>query len=83
MVQDVINAGDGLDEVIEKITEKIDEDAWNRCEPSLDTYGEYDYDEHDSNDSGNSATDFSSSQVRERVRGFLSEHHPELLEALT
>lgn len=81
MVQQAVDDGEGLDGIVEKIAEKIEEDAWNRCDPSLDNYGDYDYDEHDSNDSGNSDTEFSRSQIRERLRVFLRESHPELLEA--
>ena len=82
MVQTAIADEAGLDGVIDKIAEKIDADAWNRCDPSLDNYGEYDYDEHDSNDSGNSDTEFSRAQARDRVRAFLRDRHPELLEEL-
>ena len=56
--------------------------TWNRCDPNLDNYGEYDYDEHDSNDSGNSDTEFSRAQARDRVRAFLRDRHPDLLEEL-
>jgi hypothetical protein len=82
MVQKAIDDGEGLDGVIEKIAEKIEEDAWNQCDPNLDNYGDYDYDEHDSNDSGNSDTEFSRTQARDRVRSFLRERHPDLLEEL-
>ena len=82
MVQTAIADEAGLDGVIDKIAEKIDADAWNRCDPSLDNYGEYDYDEHDSNDSGNSDTEFSREQARDRVRAFLRDRHPDLLEEL-
>ena len=83
LVQGAIDAGAGLDDVIEKIASLVDEDAWNRCDPSLDDYGEYDYDDHDSGDSDNLVIEFSRSQVRERLRAFLQEQHPELAEALT
>lgn len=82
MVEAAIDAGDGLESVIQKIATLIDEDAWNRCDPSLDSYGEYDYDDHDSGDSDHSVVEFSRNQVRERLRAFLQEQHPELAEAL-
>ena len=82
LVQAAIEAGDGLDGVLEKVAGLINDDAWNRCDASLDSYGEYDYDDHDSGDSDNSAIEFSKMQVRERVGAFLREHHPELMEEL-
>ena len=73
----------GVEAVIDKIAELIDDEAWNRCEPNLDNYGEYEYDEHDSNDSGNSAVEFSRTQIRDRLLVFLRERHAGLLEELT
>jgi len=83
MIQEVINDGDRLDGVIDKIAEEINDDAWNRCDPNLDDYGDYDYSDHDSGESGNSAIEFSKTQVRDRLLGFLREQHPRLLEELT
>ena len=83
MVEAAIDAGDGLESVIEKIASLIDEDAWNRCDPSLDDYGEYDYDDHNSGDSDNLVIEFSRNQVRDRLRAFLQAQRPELAEALT
>jgi hypothetical protein len=82
MVQKSIDDGAGVNGVIEQIATLIDEDAWNRCDPNLDDYGDYDYDEHESNDSGNSATEFSNAQIRERLMAFLRTSHPDLLEEL-
>ena len=82
LVQDVINAGEGLDEVVEKIAEEIEDNAWNRCEPDLDNYGDYDYDDHNSSDSSDSTTEFSRNQIRDRLLVFLRERHPDLLEEL-
>ncbi len=82
MVQAAIDAGNGLESVIDKIASLVDEDAWDRCDPSLDD-GDYDYDDHDSGDSDNLVIEFSRNQVRERLRAFLQEQHPELAEALT
>ena len=83
MIQEVIDDGDRLDGVIDKIAEEINDNAWNRCEPDLDDCGDYDYSDHDSNDSGNSAIEFSKTQVRDRLLVFLRERHPDLLEELT
>jgi len=82
MVQTAIDDGLGIETVIDKIAELIDEVAWDRCDPSLDTCGEYDYDDHDSTDSDNSAVEFSRTQVRDRLLVFLRTRHPQLLEAL-
>jgi hypothetical protein len=83
MIREVIADGDGLNAVVEKIASLIDDEAWNRCSPSLDDYGDYDYSEHDSNGTENSAVEFSRTQVRDRLLAFLREQHPELLEDLT
>ena len=83
MIQDVIDDGRQLDEVVDKIAEEINDNAWNRCDPDLDNYGDYDYDDHDAGDSDNSAVEFSRAQVRDRLLGFLRARHPDLLEALT
>jgi len=83
MVQKAIDAGGGLERVVEDIATLIDDEAWNRCDPSLDDYGDYEYDDHDSNDSGNADVEFSRTQVRDRLLGFLRERHPGLLEELT
>lgn len=82
MVRETIAAGDGVDTVVEKIAKEIDSDAWNRCDPSLDNYGDYDYEEHDSGDSSDAEIEFSRTQVRDRLLGFLRENHPGLLEEL-
>ena len=61
-----------------RIAQKIDDDAWNQCDPNLDDYGDYDYDEHDMNDSGDSETSYSKTEIRNRVLAFVRERHPEL-----
>ena len=78
MVQDAIADGEGLDEIVDRIAEKIDEDAWNQCEPDMDDYGDYDYDEHEGNDFGDSETSYSKNDIRNRVLAFVRERHPEL-----
>ena len=83
LVHAAIDDATGVEAVVDKIAELIDTEAWERCEPNLDDYGDYEYDEHESNDSGNGSVDYSRTQVRERLLGFLRERHPGLLEELT
>jgi hypothetical protein len=82
LVQAAVDSAEDLEEVIEKIASLIDEDAWNRCDPNLEDYGDYDYDQHESDDSGNSEIGFSRDQIRDRLVAFLRERHPRLLEEL-
>jgi len=81
-VQAAIEDGAGLEAVIEQIATEIEENAWDHCEPCLDDYGEYSYDEHDCNDTNDSGIEFSRTQLRERLLGFLRDRHPALLEEL-
>ena len=83
IVQEVIDDGHKLDRVVDKLAELIDSEAWDRCDPSLDDTGDYEYENHDSNDTDNSAVEFSKTQVRERLVIFLRTRHPDLLEELT
>ena len=78
MVRTAIDDGDGLDEVVEAVASKIDEDAWGECDPSLDDSGDYDYSEHDVSDTGDSATECNKSEIRAAVLAFVRERHPEL-----
>ena len=82
LVQEAIDAGGGLGEVVDQIASRIDDDAWNECDPNLDSYGDYDYDEHDSNDSGNGEITYSRDQIRSRVLAFLQANHPDLAQQL-
>jgi len=82
LVREAIADEEGLDEVVEKIADEIDDNAWNRCDPNLDNYGDYDYEDHDAGDSSDSTTEFSRTQIRDRLLVFLREQHPELLEEL-
>ena len=82
MVQEAIDAGGGLTEVVDQITTRIDDDAWNECDPNMDSYGDYEYDDHDSNNSGNGETTYSRDQIKNRVLAFLQNHHPELAQQL-
>ena len=78
IVQDTIDSGGGLGEVVEVIAGRIDDDAWNECDPNMDDYGDYEYNEHESSDSGDANTDYSKDEIRRNVLRFLEEHHPEL-----
>ena len=78
MVQTAIDEGEGIDEVVDRVAEQIDDDAWNRCEPNMDDYGDYDYSDQESNDSGDSETEFSGNEIRNSVLTFVRERHPEL-----
>jgi len=79
-VQEAIADEEGMDAVVDKIAELIDSEAWERCEPNLDDNGEYEYSDHDSNDTTDSEIGFSRTVVHERLMHFLRERHPELLE---
>ena len=83
IVREVIDDGYKLDKVVDRLAELIDAEAWERCDPSLDDSGDYEYDNHDSTDSENSNAEFSQTQVRERLVIFLRNRHPDLLEELT
>lgn len=83
MVRTAIDDGDGLDEVVEAVATKIEEDAWGECDPSMDDSGDYDsgdydYSEHDVSDTGDSATECNKSEIRAAVLAFVRERHPEL-----
>jgi hypothetical protein len=78
IIQDAIDDGGGLTEVVDAIADKIDDDAWNQCEPSLDEYGDYNYDEQDSTDSADGETSYSKNEIRTAVLAFVQERHPEL-----
>ena len=83
MVQKAIDDGEGMETVVDNIRELINSEAWDRCDPNLDDYGDYDYEDHESTDSGNTSVEFSTTQVRDRLQRFLRERHPELLEEIT
>jgi len=83
IIQEAIDNQDGIDVVVNKLAELIDSDAWDRCDPSLDDCGDYEYDNHDLSDTDNSSVEFSKTQVRERLLIFLRNRHPGLLEELT
>lgn len=78
MVQDAIEAGGGIGEVVDAVAGKIDDDAWSQCEPDMDHYGDYDYTDHDSTDSTDATTEYSRDEIRNAVLAFVRERHPEL-----
>jgi hypothetical protein len=78
LVQDAIASGGGLDEVVELVADKIDDDGWNQCDPNLDNYGDYNHDDHDATGSSDSETDYSKEEIRNAVLAFVRERHPEL-----
>jgi len=79
-VQEAIADEEGINAVVDKIAELIDSEAWERCEPDMDDNGEYEYEDHDCNDTTDSEVGFSRNTVLERLMHFLRERHPELLE---
>lgn len=78
IAQEVIEAGGSLDEVVDSIAGKIDDDAWTQCEPDMDGYGDYNYSDHESSDSADAETTYSRNDIQAAVRAFLQEHHPGL-----
>jgi hypothetical protein len=82
IVQDAVESGGGLEEVVEMVADRIDDDAWNQCDPNLDDYGDYDSGEHDSNDSGEARAEYSRTEIRNAVLAFVRERHPELADEL-
>lgn len=82
IIQTAVEAGGGIDEVIDVIAGTIDNDAWNQCEPSLDDYGDYEYTDRESTDFGDSNVEFSRSEIKESVLAFLRARNPELAAGL-
>lgn len=78
IIQDVIADGESIHEVVTAIASRIDDDAWNQCNPDLDGYGDYDYSDHDSTDSDHAEIKYSRDEIRNAVLRFVREHHPEL-----
>ena len=78
MVRTAIDEGDGLDEVVDAIASKIDDDAWHQCDPSMDDSGDYDYSDHESSETDDSETSFNRGDLRNTVLAFMRDRHPEL-----
>jgi hypothetical protein len=77
-VHDALRNGDGLDEIVAAAADKIDEDAWEWCDPSLEDDGDYDYSNHDVSDSDGRETSFDRGDLRRAILAFVRERHPEL-----
>ena len=78
LVETAIDNGQGIDGLVERIAEKIDEDAWSQCEPDLDSDGEYDYNNHEATGSEDGDTSYDKDDIRNAVLAFVRERHPEL-----
>jgi hypothetical protein len=79
MVQRAIQAGKSLDEVSEHIAEQIHDYAWLQCNPQFEDYGPFNYNAHESTDSGNTKLNFSMTEIKDQLLIYLREHHPEFL----
>jgi len=78
LVRNALNNGDSLDEIVEAAARKIDDDAWELCDPSMDDTGDYDYTNHDVSSTEDSETTFDRADLRRVILAFLRERHPEL-----
>jgi hypothetical protein len=78
IIREAIADGGAISAVVDAIAERIDDDAWDECDPNLDDYGDYEYSDHDSDGADNSEIKFSREHIRNAVRRFVQEHHPEL-----
>jgi hypothetical protein len=71
MVQRAIQAGKALDEVIEHIAEQIHDYAWLQCNPQFEDYGPFNYNAHESTDSGNTKSAPAPTSRRKNSKGYL------------
>lgn len=78
MIQEAIADSGDIDDVVEAITDRINDHAWRQCEPSMEDTGDYDYSDHDSTDSGSSEVKYSEDEIRGAVLRFVQQQHPEL-----
>jgi hypothetical protein len=78
IIRDTIGNGGAISAVVEAVAARIDDDAWDECDPNLDNYGEYDYSDDDSDGSEHPEVKFSRERIRNAVLCFVQEHHPEL-----
>jgi hypothetical protein len=83
IIDDAIATGGGMTEVLDTILLRVEEDAWNQCDPSLEDYGEYDYNDHDCTDSDNGSVRCSREAVRNLVLAFVRQRLPDRAEQLT
>ena len=78
IIREAVADGGSISAVVEAIAERIEDDAWEECDPNLDDYDDYEYNEHDSDGADNSEIKFSREHIRNAVLQFVREHHPEL-----
>jgi hypothetical protein len=78
LVRTAVENGDGLDEIVEAAAQKIDDDAWEVCDPSMEDDGDYDYTNHDVSSTEDCETTFDRGDLRRLILVFLRERHPEL-----
>jgi hypothetical protein len=78
IIRDAIADGGAISAVVDAVAARIDDDAWDECDPNLDDYGDYEYSDHDSDGADNSETKFSREHIRNAVLRFVHENHPEL-----
>ena len=78
IVREAIEDGDGIDKIVEAVADKINDDAWSDCDPSMNDSGDYDYSDHDSGETNDSEVSFSRPDIRNAVLTFVRERHPEL-----
>jgi len=71
IIQDAIADGGAISAVVDVISGRIDDNAWDECDPNLDDYGDYEYDEHDSDGADNSEVKFSRERIRNAVLQFV------------
>lgn len=78
ILHETVAAGGGMTEVLDAIVTRVEEDAWNQCDPSLDDYGEYDYSDHDCTDADSGSVRCTRELVRNSVLAFVRQRLPEL-----
>jgi hypothetical protein len=78
IIQEAIESGGGMEEIMDVVAQKIEDDAWEYCDPDMDDSGEFDYDNHESNDHDNNEVDFTRGDIRNAVLAFVRDRHPEL-----
>jgi len=78
LVRTAVANGDSLDEIVEAAAQKVDDDAWEVCDPSMEDDGDYDYSNHDVSSTEDCETTFDRADLRRLILVFLRERHPEL-----
>jgi len=78
IIREAIADGGAISAVVDAVAARIDDHAWDECDPNLDDYGDYEYSDHDSDGADNSEIKFSREHIRNAVLRFVQERHPEL-----